>query len=565
MNMVPSAAVEQHIAIVGKTGSGKTYAAKSIVEGLIRDGRQVCVIDPTAAWWGLRSAADGGPSGLSIVLLGGDHADIPLAPGSGAAVARLVTAQRASVVVDTSGFTVGEYTRWFIDFAGELFATIRAPLHLVIDEAHHFMPQARVPDVQAGRMLHAGNRLMSGGRSRGIRGMLITQRPAKLHKDALTCADTLIAMRVIAPQDRDAIKAWVDGCGDPKDGRRVMDSLAQLRRGEGWVWFPEGGHLQRGAFPPITTWDSSAAPKHGAKAPAARLTEVKLDEVKAAMEEAVKEAEANDPKRLRQEIATLKAELDRLSAQPEAGRSLELVEMVGELGTTRGLLEGLHRSMVSRMLDLQSRVGDALSHLKYLGESHIPDSQPQEAAASPSITSVMTPAPAPAPSRRAPTGGSGRVGGGLRRMLIALAQRPQGLSDRQIGVRAGLSSRSGTFSTYLGRARSEGWIEGGKDCMRITAAGLRHLGAFEPLPTGRALLEHWLTELGNGGASRMLRALADRFPRTMTKDQLGAAAGISSASGTFSTYLGRLRALELVTGTGDELRATEEFSGGARA
>src|SRR6185295_15513138 len=97
----------------------------------------------------------------------------------------------------------------------------------VIVEAQYFMPQGRVPDPDAGRMLHAGNRLMSGGRSRGIRGMLITQRPQKLHKDALTCADTLIAMRVLSPQDRKTIKEWVDGCGNAEDGKRVLDSLAQ--------------------------------------------------------------------------------------------------------------------------------------------------------------------------------------------------------------------------------------------------------------------------------------------------------------------------------------------------
>jgi hypothetical protein len=63
-----------------------------------------------------------------------------------------VTQQHASVVVDTSGFTVGEYTRWFIDFAGTLYTTIREPLHLVIDEAHHFMPQGKAPVVLASRL-----------------------------------------------------------------------------------------------------------------------------------------------------------------------------------------------------------------------------------------------------------------------------------------------------------------------------------------------------------------------------------------------------------------------------
>src|SRR5688500_6199055 len=111
---IPDAALNQHIAVLGKTGSGKTYAAKGIVEQLLRDDRQVCVLDPTGAWWGLRLGADGKGRGFDVVLLGGQHRDIPLAERSAAAVARLVTQQGASVVIDTSGFTVGEYTRWFI-------------------------------------------------------------------------------------------------------------------------------------------------------------------------------------------------------------------------------------------------------------------------------------------------------------------------------------------------------------------------------------------------------------------------------------------------------------------
>src|SRR6267154_1592679 len=107
---VPEAALQQHIAVLGKTGSGKTYAAKGIVERLLDQHRQVCTLDPTGAWWGLRLDADGKRKGYDVILLGGAHADIALAERSGAAVARLVTEQHASVVIDTSGLTVGEYT-----------------------------------------------------------------------------------------------------------------------------------------------------------------------------------------------------------------------------------------------------------------------------------------------------------------------------------------------------------------------------------------------------------------------------------------------------------------------
>jgi hypothetical protein len=142
-------------------------------------------------------------------------------------------------------------------------------------------------------------------------------------------------------------------------------------------------------------------------------------------------------------------------------------------------------------------------------------------------------------------------------MMVALAQRSP-LNKRQLGVRSGLSSTSGTFGTYLGRARSNGWIGGEGDSLSLTPAGAEVLGSFEPLPEGMDLLGYWLKQLGAGGAARMLQVLAEKYPHPLTKEQLGELAQISHTSGTFGTYLGKLRTLELVEGRG-ELRASREF------
>lgn len=141
-------------------------------------------------------------------------------------------------------------------------------------------------------------------------------------------------------------------------------------------------------------------------------------------------------------------------------------------------------------------------------------------------------------------------------MMIALAQRP-GLSKRQLGVRAGMSSKSGTFGTYLANMRTNGWLDGSRDRMELTTAGIRALGDYTPLPTGTALLEFWLNELP-GGAARMLDALAKAYPAALTKVELGERANVSPTSGTFGTYLSKLRTLELITGS-KELRASEEL------
>jgi hypothetical protein len=48
------------------------------------------------------------------------------------------------------------------------------------------------------------------------------------------------------------------------------------------------------------------------------------------------------------------------------------------------------------------------------------------------------------------------------------------------------------------------------------------------------------------------------YPKALTRAELGVAASLSDRSGTFDTYLSRLRTLELIEGRG-ELRASEEL------
>ena len=113
------------------------------------------------------------------------------------------------------------------------------------------------------RVLGEVDRIARRGRNFGFRLISITQRPAKLNKDVLTQLSTLIAMGVKSPQDRDAVKAWVDGNADRDQARKVYDSLAKLRVGEGWVWAPDHDLLDRVKFPPIRTLDTSKTPQAG--------------------------------------------------------------------------------------------------------------------------------------------------------------------------------------------------------------------------------------------------------------------------------------------------------------
>jgi hypothetical protein len=95
----------QSIAILARRGAGKTYTASVIVEEVIRAKVPVVVLDPTGAWWGLRTSADGEKPGLPVVIFGGDHGDVPLEATAGKVIADVVIEHPGAYVVDLSRST----------------------------------------------------------------------------------------------------------------------------------------------------------------------------------------------------------------------------------------------------------------------------------------------------------------------------------------------------------------------------------------------------------------------------------------------------------------------------
>lgn len=314
-----------HTAYLGKTGSGKSNASKVIVEAQLADGERVCIVDPTGAWWGLRLNPDGSPSQFKVVIFGGNHADVPITGDHGAPVADVIATSSTPAVIDTRAMTVGERTRFFTDFAETLLRKNKGPLNLVIDEAHVFAPQSgSAKDVNRSEMLHAANNLVSLGRSAGLRISLITQRPAKLHKDSLTQVETMIALRVIHPLDRGAVEAWVKEWADKKQGEEIVSSLPSLPTGDAWIWSPEAGILERYHFPLASTFDSGKPLED-----MPTLTPIDLEAVHSMLGKAAETLEADDPKALRKRIQQLENELrhrPEFAEVPEWPDQRDLVE-----------------------------------------------------------------------------------------------------------------------------------------------------------------------------------------------------------------------------------------------
>lgn len=559
---LPDKSLEQHISVLGKTGSGKTTTSKLIIEDVVERGCRVCVLDPIKSdWWGVTSSADGKRAGLPFYILGGPRGHLSLNPVAGAAIGELVaTGQLPLSIIDMADFPPGGVQRFFVDFADTLLKKMRGVLYLVLEEAHEFAPKERAGFERENMAIHFAKKLATAGRSKGVRLILATQRTQSLHNALLGSCDTMIAHRFTAPADKKPVVDWLKSNLDPEQARTVDASMSSLRTGEAWVCSGESGVFQRHQFPRISTYDNSATPTNDSAAHEVKTAAVDREKLVAIIGTAIAEAESNDPSKLKAEIAKLNRELTNLRSAPRP-QSPASASVVVPVLTDDDRKE--FRELREQVLGYLPQIAEHREILGAIEAGVIELREVLDRALKPLLAPKTKPSgglPGYAPiSKLTPPNASkveGGPTGGLRRMMVALAQRGT-LNARQLGVRAGLSSSSGTFGTYLAAGRSNGWISGDRNQITITDEGFAALGTFEPLPEGSALCHYWLNQL-SGGERRMLQCLCDSG-ETLTAEQLGDLAGISASSGTFGTYLSHLRTLELVTGKRDALRASEEL------
>lgn len=546
---LPDEAVTETFAMLAKRGTGKSNAAVVMAEEMTDAGHQWVAIDPKGDWWGIRSSADGTGPGLEVPVFGGRHGDLPLEATAGTLLARLIVERDLTVVLDVSLFSKADQIRFVTDFAEALFRAVGdspRPLHLFLEEAEEFLPQ-RV-DARSARMVGAYSKIAKQGRTSGLGVSLITQRSASLNKDALSQTDTLILFRTVSPHDRKAVVAWAEHHDEAKD---VASSLADLKPGESWILSPGFlGSIEKVQWRRRRTFDSGATPLTGKtrrKDPVS-LADIDLAEIKELMADTVERAKACDPKELLKRIRHLEQEL---SERPTAEPVVEHVEVevirdrvpVDAIEAAKDL--GLLTDSLIKLLETYRHLDDRP------GGGGAPAQRPEPRRA-PAATSTARP---PAPTRPSPGPGA-NLPGPQRKLLTVLAvYGPR--TKRQLAMQAGYSASGGGFNNPLSALRSSGLVERG-DPIVITQAGLDALGDYDPLPTGQALIDHWMGQL-KGPEKKILQPLIDAHPRTMTKDELADAAGYDPSGGGFNNPLSRLRSLELVI-RGPDIGLTDDFA-----
>lgn len=566
---IPQDALAECMAIIGRTGAGKSFTARGLAERLLDGGARLCVLDPTGVWWGLRLDREGKtPSPYPVVIFGGDKADVPINDQAGSVVAKIVAEHRTPCVIDVSDLTYGGRTRFAADFFDTLYRSNRRdPLTLIVDEADVFAPQRPMPDQTL--MFSRIEQIVRRGRVRGFRPWLITQRPAELHKSVLSQAGTLIALKLTAPQDRKAIEGWVMGHADKGQGAEVLANLAGLPRGEGWLWYPAGDVLARRKFPAIKTFDSMRTPEPGeAEVTLAPLARERLGEIVGQIEALAEQAKADDPKALKAEIARLTRELAAKGALAIPATDPREIEAARQKGYQQGRADGAREATKFALTTINpvaaaiENANAAMQTAEKALDAWRATEAPQPDHGFPKIAVTRADRFYREPPVRPATNGSGKRAGAELRILKVLAQRhPARFTMAQWATLAGMKRTGGTWQTYVSRLRSAGYLDEGDGHFGVTREGMTASGAVPEQPQSSAdVIAMWKGALGTG-PSKILDELVDAYPRAVDRDSLAAQTGMTASGGTFQTYLSRLSGNGLIERTRDGIRAADALFG----
>ena len=617
----PISVVTESLAILAMKRVGKSYTARKVAESLLKANQQVVIIDPKGDWWGIRSSSDGKGPGYPVVILGGNHGDVPLEVGGGELVARLAVEQQVNVLLDVSSLRKNEVATFMTAFLETLYRLkskeeYRTPMMLIVDEADAIAPQK--PFENERRMLGAMEDIVRRGGQRGLGIMLITQRTAVLNKNVLTQCGILIFLRMMGAQDIDAIDDWVNKHGQPEQRAQLLSVIASLPRGRIWFWAPawpdDAGIFKSVDVEPIETFDSGATPKPGERRTMPKmLADVDLDTFRTEMAQTIERAKAEDPRELRKRITELANELNlarklnqtQSVTTAKASRQEDAQTIRQQSATIRTLKQALETAMkfiitVSakkfdvpgvNKAELEKAVKAAVERATQLVDARLQTREHElqrlreqatrlidtlkKVVETPTIElavevsknepfTVGTKPASPPPRPKAPRTAdqpAGELGKCERTLLAVLLQRPQGCSFRQLLVLAVYRNSGGTRNA-LATLRSQGLIVGqNSGVMQATDLAQERYGKdVEALPTGEALRTYWLQHPSFGLCERkILEALIGAYPKGLTRDAILQQTNYEWSGGTRNA-LACLRTSGVITGQNSgEMKAADHL------
>lgn len=514
------ALIGKRVAVLGKSGSGKTNTLAVLAEALLGAGVPVIVVDAMGQFAGLRQVAP--------VLVAGaeDSADVPLTANTAGRLAEIVFANRLSVVLDSSSLPAAQEVPTIAAFLNTYWDLVRrqnpqaglSPWALIIDEAQHYIPESRQV-ATSDTLIDIAKR----GRHRKLTLLLATQRVASARKDVLTQCNLILSHRVMMGAD-------VEFLGEVLPVSKK--EIGTLMRG-----FPTGRAILVGDADVMDSSDDYRTVQinrsdvlrdaHAAPSPHAPMGQLPanvLDDLRAALTEPTPEpAPDRQPDQLHEVIRNLQQRL----AQAEA----RVVEVPAIDESTIRELEAraeMIRSAAESMTELGEAILTALNQVLAMKRSQQP--------AEPWVLyqSHPTPVHTSPPSGDLPTGAA-------KVLRTLVNHHPAGFTLAQIGLLTGYSVSGGSFVGNWKLLRERGLVEG-TTLFRATEAALRLLGAQRQRPATLAeRVQMWRQALPSDGHRRVFDALVNHHRYGISRADLADTTNYEAGAGRFGEILSTLR------------------------
>lgn len=571
---LPTDAVTQTFAQIGRKGAGKTYLASMIAEQMLDIKAQIIVLDPIGNWWGLRVDADGVSKGKDIFIIGGAHGDVPLAPEAGKEIAKLLVQTSISAVLDISEFRKNERKRFVTDFAEEFYHLKKSkasPCHIFLEESQKFVPQR--PQKDEARMLGAWEDIVRLGRNHGIGCSLISQRPQSINKEVLSQVECLCVLQITGLHERKALEEWVKEVGDQEE-RKLIGQLPGLHRGEGFVWSP--GWLRifmKVHFSKKTTLDTSATPELGKAEKAAKISKVDVKKLREMMQGVIDKAkkESLDQKTLVDKVRSLEMELkkaklskDIKSQENEVNeKRIESARLVGfneakehaqkTFNEMKKEIARLERKLIkiSEVLGEDYKSDSVIYENLDLKPSHSFKKQEQGRPINVRLEGTQV----TRKSNILVTEESRELNLCARKIYSLLYNNPnRDFSKSQIAFLTGYSVKSGGFNNALSQLNSKNLFEKKADRFSI---GLS-ITEFATENVGEADKQSFVNKMKKCEREIFLFLLENPYTE-FSKEQIAETTGYSVNSGGFNNALSKLNTLELIQRNSNTIKLNHEI------
>lgn len=565
--------------ILGIRDSGKTYTATYFAEQLFRCDIPFLTFDPTGVWKFLRVPGHG--KAIPVVVAGGRDGDLPLTPASAPAIVEAAMKGRVSLILDMTSQDLSK-----ADWRRIVLASITVLMqknfdhglrHIFIEEAAEFVPQRPLD----GQTFAKVEQLVRVGGNNRLGVTLINQRAEELAKSVLELCDNLFLHRQKGKNSLASLQKWLT-IGEVQDAKEIIGTLSTLPTGVCYAWLGEEAKAVRCKVPV----KNSMHPDRRALIGAVTAGETKpridvgafVEKMAADLAKVKKEADANDPAKLKARIKELEKAAAITLPTPSGTdvKAMEIARAISkEEGYTAGYRAGWQSAWSAALESIGAKIDDAAAHVARLvrrGGPHdgfdiqrviVPIPKMIASASDKAFRHTMKnagplqinhvsrkPTPA-APSNGAAVEGLHRPGSPTDRILLSIAWwNAAGIEEPtrvQVAFVARYKPNTGSFNTYVSKAKGAGLIDiGAAGTLRLTEDGLMHVPEIPP-PTGDELIERIKAVL-DGPGNRLFDVLLQApHGEAVSRSDIAERAGYQPNTGSVNTYFSKLNSTGLVT------------------